>query len=353
MNDRLIKDRFECLGLVKDPNTGQLTNGHITLEGYDAESSTYAYFDDGNSFQNICFEVEVNADNHENVILFQKDGPSNLFGLDITTGGTFYNVRIFYSVGSDTIVKGKSTISKNTWYPVCINYASSTGAIQFQWNDEAWINATAQSTGNLERISVDPYYGNIGTNQDLLLDDLNIDDTGYSVTINSPEENDVINIYDVTPSASGSYVSSTTRPEIELTITNDALTFLKFVKVESVFDNQWYGTIGNLPVDNYNISATEMLANDCYNSQWQWLYPNCNPTILATSATRNFTVIYSSTSSLMSQFDLRNLDINLSSTMININIKTTKIQEKIDKYVVAKISLTLFWFSFLTYFFII
>ena len=59
MNDRLIKDRFECLGLVKDPNTGQLTNGHITLEGYDAESSTYAYFDEAGEMSLVKTEKDL------------------------------------------------------------------------------------------------------------------------------------------------------------------------------------------------------------------------------------------------------------------------------------------------------
>lgn len=46
MKDVLINDCYACHGFTKDPKTCTLSNGNITLVGYDDASSTYAHFDE-------------------------------------------------------------------------------------------------------------------------------------------------------------------------------------------------------------------------------------------------------------------------------------------------------------------
>jgi hypothetical protein len=59
MKDRLINDCYACHGFTKDQKTYTLSNGQITLVGYDDASSTYAHFDENNKMVQVRTEQDL------------------------------------------------------------------------------------------------------------------------------------------------------------------------------------------------------------------------------------------------------------------------------------------------------
>lgn len=59
MKDVLINDCYACHGFTKDLKTFTLSNGQITLVGYDDASSTYAHFDENNKLVQVRTEQDL------------------------------------------------------------------------------------------------------------------------------------------------------------------------------------------------------------------------------------------------------------------------------------------------------
>ncbi|MBP6538768.1 MAG: hypothetical protein KA234_00425 [Saprospiraceae bacterium] len=59
MKDVLINDCYACHGFTKNPKTYTLSNGQITLVGYDDASSTYAHFDENNKMVQVRTEQDL------------------------------------------------------------------------------------------------------------------------------------------------------------------------------------------------------------------------------------------------------------------------------------------------------
>jgi len=123
---------------------------------------------------------------------------------------------------------------------------------------------------------------------------------------------ETINNYNFSPVVTGVYGTSATGTiDTVLTVTNNELNYIKFIKGNLIGNGDFSASLVGVPVGNYDINASLIQSNSCYNAQGQWIYPNCSPDYLATSTSYNITIINSATSSQQVYNDLiKEIELN-------------------------------------------